>query len=196
MKKNIIIIFIALLLLPIKVMAFTVTLYDRQDLVLSETNSSTNDNFTTHAIDLSAYDGWYDASVYVVHADTSEDTLGTNIAQVVRSINFQGTLESSNTWNCPATNLAITDKIKVVIRVSLEGSYVVTRTFTSAALGYSKLNAATWTFYYWTLYDIRIIPPMPRYISVATIFHGDSTNDSRITGISYNLSIGSYAFLM
>jgi len=88
--------------------------------------------------------------VFVRHADGSEIeiTEGTPVAQVSRSSSGGGL--QSNTWSCPEVSLAESDAI--VVRVYLKsgtGAWYERAVFITEQLNASKLNAATWTVYYY-----------------------------------------------
>jgi len=90
--------------------------------------------------------------VFIRHADDSETeiTSGTPVAQVSRTSSGGGI--QSNTWNCPETSLADTDAI--VVRVYLKsgaGAWSEKAVFTTEQLNALKLDAATWTVYYYTV---------------------------------------------
>jgi hypothetical protein len=71
------------------------------------------------------------------------------VAQVTRTNPGQG-LQFA-TWNCPETSLNPTDAIVVRVYQRFEGySWQVAATFITPQLGATKLNATTWTVYYYT----------------------------------------------
>jgi hypothetical protein len=80
----------------------------------------------------------------------TEITSGSPVAVVERNTDAEGM--QSNTWNCPETSLETTDAIvvRVYINVADLGWGSAVANFITAQLGASKLDAATWTVYYWT----------------------------------------------
>jgi len=60
-----------------------------------------------------------------------------------------GTGESSNTWNCPQTSLASTDRVVVkVIYYTVDVGENIVASFATEALGAGQLDSTTWTVYY------------------------------------------------
>jgi hypothetical protein len=100
------------------------------------------------------------------------------VAQVTRT-NPGGGLQSA-TWNCPETNLSPADAIVVRVYQRFEGfSWQLAGTFITPQLGATKLNATTWTVYYYTkLFWFT-------QSSKAYFYWGTTTYNSRIQNIEY-----------
>jgi hypothetical protein len=97
----------------------------------------------------------WSSDVVVRHADGSETTIGTKIAQVSRATNTEGIQSAS--WTCLLTNVVPTDAvvIKVYDKYGAAGAWNLRATFITEQLGASQLDNVAWTFYYYTyrLYD-------------------------------------------
>jgi hypothetical protein len=139
--------------------------------------------------------------VYVVHADGSTATLGTNVASYDNGQNWS-TLESaaqtfSATWNCPATTLVPTDSLKIVMHVAgrwcnhqlstYDWSYDIT--FTTGHLNWTALHASTWTFSRYIDYSRGPIG----WYSVGQLRScwGDASKEIKFSGLSYTPLAGS-----
>jgi hypothetical protein len=103
------------------------------------------------------------------------------VAQVTRTSPSQG-LQSA-TWNCPETILSPTDAIVVRVYQRFEGfSWQVAATFITPQLGATKLNATTWTVYYYTKLYWTTSPSLQ---SKAYFYWGTTTYNSRTQNIEY-----------
>lgn len=122
------------------------------------------------------------SDVYIRHADGSEDLLGSAIAGT-SLMNDPGGY-ANGTWNCPETSLVGTDAIKIVERVILYG-VSGPATWITEQLGWTKLNAATWTFRRMTFLGGTYIPQPPYYIFYAGIRHGTSSYDTQLQDVDY-----------
>jgi len=119
---------------------------------------------------------YWASDVAIRHSDSSETSLGTKVGQVQRNTDGQGI--QSATWNVTVQTLVSTDSI--VVRVYLKvgaGSWNLMATFTTEQLGASSLDAATWTFYYYTYYG--------SYYE-ARFYWGKSTYNSRIENFTWS----------
>ena len=130
------------------------------------------------------YDGGY-AGIRVFKRDASgnevEITSGKCVA-VVGPIPYNVVFYSSAQWSCPEVSLAPSDAIVVrVYSCTSDGTvgYNITY-FITEQLGAYRLNASTWTVFYWF------------YISSGSsalyFYFGCSTYPSRIEGFSYELA--------
>ena len=147
------------------------TLYLRSDDVLGDASST----YTEIGM-------WYDplpvtitANIYIVHQDTSTTQIGNGVFVNSLSSGSPGADEYTSTFNCPATSMLSTDKIRIV--EDLEGGG--THTWTSASLGVAGLANTTWTIYRWMDYSDDN--------EEGYYFYGISPYDTRIEGISYVL---------
>ena len=103
------------------------------------------------------------------------------VAQVTRTIPGQG-LQSA-TWNCPETTLSSTDAIVVRVYQRFEGfSWQLAATFITPRLGATKLNATTWTVYYYTKLYWTTSPSLQ---SKAYFYWGTTIYNSRTQNIEY-----------
>ena len=107
-----------------------------------------------------------------------EITAGTPVATVIHAGTTEDDGEYSATWALsPEMALASTDRIIVRVYSSkiTPTSWQLLRDFITEALGASKLDAATWTVYYWL------------YVSAGSVsfFYGSSTYNSRITNFTW-----------
>jgi hypothetical protein len=103
------------------------------------------------------------------------------VAQVTRTSPGQG-LQSA-TWNCPETTLSSTDAIVVRVYQRFEGfSWQLAATFVTPQLGATKLNATTWTVYYYTKLYWTTSPSLQ---SKAYFYWGTTTYNSRTQNIEY-----------
>jgi len=111
----------------------------------------------------------------------TEITAGTPVAQVSRSANGEGI--QSNTWNCPETTLTSGDSIVVRVYDKIgSGSWTLRQTFQTEDISGSKLNAATWTVYYYT--KRSLVEGDPGY-TASWFYYGTSTYNSRVEGFAY-----------
>ena len=184
---------ILLSLLSLAVYADPITLYERSDThtvntlnayQLQEDNTSSSANMQA----LCGYTEWR-SSVYILHADGSTTTLGSDVAIVSRS--GVGVGLQTATWDCPETILVSTDAIKIVELMTASGS--PTRTFVSEQLNKTKLEASTWTFYKYT--GIVVVSVIPERYG-ATYAWGSSAASSRIENIDLSSGSGSYGFII
>lgn len=112
----------------------------------------------TAGLSVTLQTGYWACDVSVRHANGSENTIGTKIAQVSRS--GIGWAYSHTTWACPETALVGTDCVVVRVYAKIgAGSWVLQETFVTEQLGASKLDSATWTVWY----NVRIVFYTPYY---------------------------------
>lgn len=160
----------------------TTTLYYRDDETLSESQGSSSDTISTNE---SGYRWTHRFDTYTVkiyHADTSTTQVGgTSVASMDRYINLGDNKGiQSDTWACPGASMVATDRIQIVDRVfCVQTGGPTSKTFLSAQLGWTVLNASTWTFYKYTRSYQAGDPPY------AWTYYGNSTYDTRITNINY-----------
>jgi hypothetical protein len=217
MKK---LILIGLILLSCHIAeAKTATLYCRSDThtingltanILAITNSSASGYFEKTitanfpAPGTTCHGDYQALSIAILHADGSETSLGTviaNTSQVAvateeyRTATVQGV--QSATFVCPSTTLMPTDALKIiwyeVINTTPANSNQAT--WVSAQLGWARLNSATWTLYRYSYASATLYGSgYPYYGHAATVrlYYGDSTHATYIDGIDYQLS-GGYA---
>jgi hypothetical protein len=103
------------------------------------------------------------------------------VAQVTRTNPGQG-LQSA-TWNCLETTLSSTDAIVVRVYQRFEGfSWQLAATFITPQLAATKLNATTWTVYYYTKLYWTTSPSLQ---SKAYFYWGTTTYNSHIQNIEY-----------
>ena len=151
-------------------------------------------------------EGYYIVTtVYIVHADGSTTTLGSTVFSSSR--NGTGSiLEGIQTgnWSCPLTSLARTDAIQMNLYcraelVTTSGTFTseATRSFISGQLGWDKLKASTWTFSVYTYLDHNgyFFMNPGYYVNnvLARIYHGDSTYNTNVSGIQYDITDASFA---
>ena len=121
----------------------------------------------------------WSSDVVVRHADGSETTIGTKIAQVSRVTNTEGIRSAS--WTCPLTSLFSTDAvvIKVYDKYGAAGAWNLRATFITERLGASRLDNVAWTFYYHTC---RLFDGFDTY---GDFMWGTSTYNSRIENFTW-----------
>jgi hypothetical protein len=130
---------------------------------------------------------YWACDVAVRHADGSETLLEAKIGQVYRSTVSSGV--QSKTWGCPLTALVSTDA--VVVRVYDKygtGSWNLRATFITEQLSSAtQLDAATWTFYYYTSrdYDVNMGTTGAFYWGIETF--GGITYNSRIENFTWSI---------
>ncbi len=122
------------------------------------------------------------SDVYIRHVDGSETLLGSSIASTSLTTDPGGYLDG--TWNCPETDLVTTDAIKIVERTILEGG-TATETWITDQLGWTKLNATTWTFHRMTFLGVGYIPQPPHWLFFAATTHGTIAGDTQVQNIGY-----------
>ena len=108
----------------------------------------------------------------------TEITSGTPVAQVSRSVAGEGI--QSATWNCQETALDEGDSIVVRVyhKFSNQETWTEANTWQTEDLPGDKLNAITWTIYYYT-----------RYVDLTSgwFHYGSSTYNSRIENFQYTV---------
>jgi len=156
------------------------TRYFRSDLVFGTSQTTTGAKIAKYHDPLVT--GYWGIRVWhLVGGVETEITSGTPNATVSRSVEGSGI--QSNTWDCPETSLTVNDQIvvRVYFQAAAEG-WQLLQTFTSEVLGAGKLDAATWTVYYYT----RIV-----WITGTTyeydFYHGSSFYNSRVTNFSWSV---------
>ena len=191
MKK---ILIILLLLMCNIAQADVVTFYCRSDThtinglnayKLSETASASEIYDADNQLNGSTAYWWF--TIIIRHADSSETTIASLVAETVRSSVGFGV--QSATWNCPETNIVSTDALKIIITEYKSAGVAHEMVFVSEQLGWDKLNAATWTCYrytYWQFVDFQTIP--------VRTYWGNS-DDTYISGIDYTGFSGGYAVI-
>jgi len=139
----------------------------------------------------------YGIRVWIRHADGSEleVTSGAPVAVVIR--NFEGDGIQSNTWSCPEYNMLLTDAIVVRVygNINNTGWFLWTvnegvpppphydAVFITEQLNATKLDAATWTVYYYTSFH---------WVGGLDLYRfqfGTATYNSRIEGLSYSVAV-------
>lgn len=146
-------------------------------------SEQSNTQITCIAGALGGPTAYYNSDVSIRHSDSSEDSLGSSIAQTSRNADGEG--YQDGTWSCPETSLVSTDAIKIVERVTA-GASTDTETWITGQLGWVNLEATTWTFHRYTFY--AKIPVSP-YITTARLEHGTSTYDTQLQDVSYTAYI-------
>ncbi|MBA7497010.1 hypothetical protein ES702_07619 [subsurface metagenome] len=96
--------------------------------------------------------GYWGIRVWIRHSDLSVTDISgwPPVAIVTKGTTGEAIL--SNTWDCPETALASDDKIGVAIYLKIEdvlGWYLLWSRCDTEALNAEKLDAATWTVYYY-----------------------------------------------
>jgi hypothetical protein len=142
-------------------------------------------------------------TIDVLHADGSVTNLGTAVA--TQTINTSAsrnpeTVEGQYAvnWSCPETTLVITDALKFTWSLSLTaynlffsgpGSKTVssTITFVTPRLGWTKLNAATWSISRWqhARHDGNTSPGY----SYGRLYWGSSSKEVKISGVNYEAPV-------
>lgn len=123
--------------------------------------------------------------VWIRHDDNSETELtdGTwTQIEVSRSSNGEGL--QSDTWDCPETNLATTDAIRVTVRENFETK---TTNFITEQIGVTQLDSATWTFYLYTKRSSSAgFPPFILPSTSGNFYWGTDAKNSRIENFQYS----------
>jgi hypothetical protein len=123
---------------------------------------------------------YWASDVVVRSVGGSETVIGTKVAQVFRTTVGAGI--QSATWVCPETALASTDSVVIRVYIKLgTGAWNLVATFTSEQLGASKLDGATWTFYYYTVRSYESVDN----ITTGQFYWGTSTYNSRIENFTW-----------
>lgn len=184
--------------MPIEAKAFTVTFYQRNDTqtinsqlgyILSDTQSTGGALYWQQnaVLDADVDINW---DVVIRHLDGSETSIDTGVANYH---NPASDGEWSATWSCPGATMVATDALKITGNITtVDGT--TSRIFITEQLGWGGLNASTWTFYF--AFTKGMLSPPPNTVWGNRVYHGDTTTDTRIEGIDYNLASGSYAFIM
>lgn len=113
----------------------------------------------------------------------TEITSGTPVALVSRNSNGQGM--QSATWSCPEVDLNPTDSIVVRVYMDFEG-WRLLQIFTTEQLNAEQLRPSTWTVYYYTYYNLRLLGGEEGDLYLTVFFyHGNSAYPSRIEGFTW-----------
>ena len=86
----------------------------------------------------------FDYDVLIRHSGGTTTSLGTGVAQTSR-VQGNGYGFQSATWVCPSTSMVSTDAIELIMNIGASGAYAGNRYFITSQLGWSKLEASTWT---------------------------------------------------
>jgi len=139
---------------------------------LGTANTST-ESYLSQSYGASEY-AWY-ADCIVRRQNGSEVVLGSSVAQVLRSASGEGAQQA--TWSCPQTTLNATDSVHVRFWIEEHVDWTTkSRDFTTEQLNAAQLDAATWTFTYYTYLGTN---------QEARLYHGSSTKATYISGFSY-----------
>jgi len=127
--------------------------------------------------------------VFIRDSEGTETEITNGVVAVVMHDGVNNGLYSA-TWNCPETPLNPTDRIivRVYHRLGDDVSWSLASTFITPILGASKLNAATWTVYYYLTYISQNLPYPPYFTCSGRFFFG-STYNSRIEGFSWSSGV-------
>lgn len=160
---------------------------------LLDEQSSSSTSFTTTGQTVGEGQGpdrTFQTDIYIRHADGTETEIDTSIASVSRLAPGPASGIQTNTYSFPETTLVATDAIKIVETMTGAGS--ATNTWISERLGWVKIKASTWTFHKYTeLSADNVLEPFIPIIENTGYFHfGDSSTDSKITGIDAVLAGG------
>jgi hypothetical protein len=128
--------------------------------------------------------------IFIVHSDGSETQIGSGIssyAQVLEGGDGGGLINA--TWNCPETNMEITDAIKVVLNIDTwaytylgsDAHFYLSLSFITNRLGWTKLKSSTWDMYRY-IYGNSADHV---YGFIVTAYWGNSTYDMKIIGVQY-----------
>ena len=149
---------------------------------LKTTNTAASSYFTSSASALGCQTVTYKSNVIRRQADGTETVLGSDVAETSRSENGEG--YQSATWNSPETSLNTSDAIKIVEKhdTAEKGAFITEQ------LGATKLDAATWTFTRYTLYNCTLVSGFKWVITGRTYF-GDSSYNTRIENFSYTPAV-------
>ena len=151
---------------------------------LKTTNTAASSYFTSSALAPGCQIATYKSNVIRRQADGTETVLGSDVAETSRSKNGEG--YQSATWNSPETSLNTSDAIKIVEKhgTAEKGAFITEQ------LGATKLDAATWTFTRYTLYNCTINDPnVPNWITTGRTYFGDSSYNTRIENFSYTPAV-------
>ncbi|HDN74498.1 MAG TPA: hypothetical protein ENG16_05720, partial [Archaeoglobus sp.] len=108
--------------------------------------SSTSSSIISQSSGNASYRNYLSIRVWKRTAGGAETEITSTYSAVASS---WGTEELSATWDCPETNLNLTDSIVVeVYGRPYNGSWSLLATFTTEQLGVTQLNAATWAVHY------------------------------------------------
>ncbi len=110
----------------------------------------------------------------------TEITSGSPVAVVSRSTSGQGT--QSATWNCPATNLTVTDCLVIRVYYKFDiTSWTMCVQFSTVQLNATSLLGQTWTVHYYTSRSYNS-PQHKTYM----YYYWDHTYTSRIENFNHN----------
>ena len=127
----------------------------------------------------------YDYDVLIRHSNGTTTSVGTGVAQTSR-VEGNGYGFQTATWACPSTSMVSTDAIELIMNIGASGAYAGNRYFITSQLGWSKLEASTWTIKRYTA-NIDCYG----YTGGSFYWGGSSgdplqdNTDCKITGISY-----------
>ena len=148
---------------------------------MKTTNTAASSYFTSSASALGCQTVTYKSNVIRRQADGTETVLGSNVAETSRSANGEG--YQSATWNSPETSLNTSDAIKIVEKhgIAEKGAFITEQ------LGATKLDAATWTFTRYTLYNCAASGS--NWVTTGRTYFGDSSYNTRIENFSYTPAV-------
>ena len=122
--------------------------------------------------------------VWIRHADSSETevTNGNPQAVVTISSGDTGTSMEVEYWTPTPEDMVVTDSIVIRVYMEIGGTSYSPVEFTTEQLGAIKLLDEQWTIYYHTTRDYR---GFPQTRTRGIFSWGDSSHDSRVTGIQF-----------
>jgi len=132
--------------------------------------------------DLTVYWG---SKVALLHMNGSLTYITSDQVAIVSRSVFGWGLQSA-TWECPETTLAVSDCLYIEVWVKFGDSWYSYWMWMTEALGTTKLDQATWTFYYYTFRDYLECVNL----TIGDFQYGDSAHNSRIENIKYGISVG------
>lgn len=177
----------------------SLTLYYRDDTQTVNTVNgykaqTTNSTTGTGSSPIIAAGGYYpdaysdrDSTISKIASDGTETVLGTNVAMNTTAANPAAEMDGN--WDCPGATFLATDCIKIVERLAYHyggGHSYAYLTFVTDQLGWTALNASTWTVHRWEW--IFLTGPYPTFFTHAGFSWGSSTYPTRITGIDYSVT--------
>jgi hypothetical protein len=164
--------------MPVETRYLTTTVYTTYSRVLSAIQT-----FVYEVLGYLNYPKW-GIRVFLVHADESETEI-TSGTPVARAIYIEDG-ETYNIWSCPETVCVSTDRIVVKLYASCltPVSWNFIRSWFSEQLGASKINATTWTMYYY----------LTKLSTTYYFWYGDSTYNSRVANFSYTPAVAGVGF--
>jgi hypothetical protein len=155
--------------------------------ILGLSLSGTGGSVSTRAVLPTSVTCYIGVRVYVVHADGSKVEITSGVSALVSFAASTTRTVKSATWSL-ANDVTLTGTDAVMVEVYIDNGigWILVGTWITGQLGATKLNAATWTFYY-TISSSYLYSKTTGNYTITSYFYFDGTDVSRIADFSWSV---------